>query len=471
MRIGNRGTNLVARMRRLAAATSAFFRSLGTSLYLEARDRIRRMTVFQIALRIVILVIAANVIEQICDNNPVLDVVNVPLEFQNAGYTPDVIARTINDRIQTIDAQEKTLQLEQPRLMKLASDSPLPEMQLPIAGISLKSAILFVRQLLGFPPDRIVVDVTLDPLPAPASAASGGKPPGTRPAASQLRVVVRRIGGASTGDDAVTPIDQIPEADPEAASSRLAQDVMFEADPYTLGVYLLGQKVPELAKSEICFQKAAELDPIDAQAFYAWGYVLEDEARHDAAIVEYREAIRLKPDFANAHFNLGVALEAAGQNAAAVAEYREAIRLKPDFATAHDGLAAALQAKGQYDAAIAEDREAIRLNPDLENAHYNLGVELEAKNQHNDAIAEFGEAIRLNPDDADAHYNLGNALEATGQHDAAIAEDRKAISLKPDSANAHFNLAHALDAKGQHDAAVAQRAEAIRLNPALANAH
>jgi hypothetical protein len=135
---------------RLVRAIWALVRSLAASFWQEARYRIERLTFFKIALRLLILIVAISVIQEICNDNPVLEVVNVPEEFERQGYTPDVVAWRINDQIRDIDAKEKAI--ERQRLIQLATDSPLPDLQTPTANVSLKSTILFVRQLLRFPP-------------------------------------------------------------------------------------------------------------------------------------------------------------------------------------------------------------------------------------------------------------------------------------------------------------------------------
>lgn len=261
---------------RLFRAAWAFFRALGVSLYAGTRYRLVQLTFFRLALRVVVLVVGISVIEEICNNNPVLDVVNVPKEFQDEGYTPDVVARMINDQMRKIDAEAKVLE-RQPLFVELATDSPLPDLQLPGAGVSLKSAMLFVREVLRFPPERIIVDLTLD-----IPATGDGKPPSSEP---QLRVIVRRVGGASP------TLDQIPATDPDTTFFRLAQDVMTEADPYVLGVYLVDKNASE--RSRRCFQKATELNPRDALAFSAWGYVLQRQSKFADAIAKFQKAAQL----------------------------------------------------------------------------------------------------------------------------------------------------------------------------------
>src|SRR5216684_3131964 len=280
---------------RLVLATWALVRSLATSLYRETLHRIGRWTFFKIALRLLILIVAISVlpdvIQEIRNDNPVLDVVNVPEVFQKQGYTPDVVARRIKDQIRDVDAKEKVI--VGPRLIQLATDSPLPDLQIPTANVSLKTTILFVRQLLRFSPDRITVDVMVD-YPTADKESTADKTKGVDSRKAQLRVIVRRVPGGGYSS-AAEPFSTL---DPEDVVRPIAQDVMDEADPYVLGVYILDNSGPK--DSESHFIKATELDPRDARAFLAWGYALESEGKLDDAIAKFRKVIHLDPNNAAA---------------------------------------------------------------------------------------------------------------------------------------------------------------------------
>ncbi len=282
-------------------AAWAFFRTLGASLYAEAWYRIKRLTFFQIAL---ILMIGLT------------DVVNVPKEFQDAGFTPNVVARRINDKIREIDTEEKarTVELE-PRFLELATESHLPDLQLPGAALSLKNAILFIRELLHFPPERITVDVTLD-LPTIVSTAGDEKTSGRQLGAEPLRVVVERVGDPSP------TVDQIGAIDPETTLFRIAQDVMFEADPLVLGAYLVENKA--FARSERCFQKATKMNSQGAIAFIGWGAALESQRKYADASEKFQRATELNPKLAKAYTNWGEALSMQGRFADADSKYEQA---------------------------------------------------------------------------------------------------------------------------------------------------
>ena len=243
---------------------------------------------FQLALRLLIFVVGLSVIQELCNNNPVLDVVNVPKEFQEHGYTADVVARRIKDRITEIDQAEKSIERQRP--FQLAADSPLPDIQLPEANLSLKTAILFVRQLLHFPIDRILVDVTLD-LPIADENTSDGETRGSKTPEVQLVVVVRHFPGINV---APTP-EPIIAASLEKALSPLAQAVMAETDPYVLGVYVLDEEgrrssQPYFRKAAELEQRAAELNPDDPNAYGDWGNALYYQGKLPEAIAKVLES-------------------------------------------------------------------------------------------------------------------------------------------------------------------------------------
>ena len=88
-----------------------------------------------------------------------------------------------------------------------------------------------------------------------------------------------------------------------------------------------------------CFEKALELKPDSAEAYFNLGLVQARHGQIDKAIAHYRKALELKPDCAEAHFNLGLALAGRGEVDSAIAHYQKALEIKPAFVEAHNNLA------------------------------------------------------------------------------------------------------------------------------------
>ncbi|MCC6807389.1 MAG: tetratricopeptide repeat protein [Deltaproteobacteria bacterium] len=136
---------------------------------------------------------------------------------------------------------------------------------------------------------------------------------------------------------------------------------------FDFGVSDLVRKVAPLARTA---KKRADLQPMDAEQWYALGCELEvssiDEAR-DA----YRRAIELEPMHADAHNNLGRLLHEAKEHAAAEAHYRLALEALPQHATAWFNLGVVLEDAGKHAAAADAYEQAIKLDRQSADAHYN----------------------------------------------------------------------------------------------------
>ena len=78
------------------------------------------------------------------------------------------------------------------------------------------------------------------------------------------------------------------------------------------------------------YEKALELDPNLAKAYYGLGGAFTDKKDADKAVTYYRRALQLDPEFTSAYYNLANILREAGQPDEALASLDIAIRSKPD---------------------------------------------------------------------------------------------------------------------------------------------
>ena len=88
------------------------------------------------------------------------------------------------------------------------------------------------------------------------------------------------------------------------------------------------------------------------------------------AIEDHNKAIELNPDDAEAYYNRGVAYGVKGEVYHAIVDFTKVIELNPDDAEAYYNRGVVYHAKGDYDRAIADYNMAIKLKPDLGRSLY-----------------------------------------------------------------------------------------------------
>ena len=118
---------------------------------------------------------------------------------------------------------------------------------------------------------------------------------------------------------------------------------------------LLGTSAAQIEKPDEAihaFQKAASLEPRNAQALYNMGKAMIEQGKLEEATESFSKAISLKPDYAKAYNNMGAALQAQGQLNEAIEAYTKAVSINPDFYDAYYNLGNALTDQGKLKEAI-----------------------------------------------------------------------------------------------------------------------
>ena len=161
---------------------------------------------------------------------------------------------------------------------------------------------------------------------------------------------------------------------------------------------------------------------------------------YKVAIEDFQRAVELNPGYAEAYYNLGVSYGELSEIESAKESYKNALRINSNYPTAQNNLGQILLTQGEFDASIENFEWAIALKPDFAEAYNNLGNAFLGIEDLDNAIKSFKKAITLKPDFAIANNNLGIAYLRTGEKEIALEFFENAIALIPSYASAHHNL-------------------------------
>lgn len=114
------------------------------------------------------------------------------------------------------------------------------------------------------------------------------------------------------------------------------------------------------------FDKAIELNPDNADAYFNRGDAYGEIGEYEKAIADYSKAIELKPSDASAYFNRGDAYGEIGEYGKAIVDYSKAIELNPGDADTYYNRGLAYQEKGEVPKAVSDIEKCIGLSTDRE---------------------------------------------------------------------------------------------------------
>jgi tetratricopeptide (TPR) repeat protein len=166
------------------------------------------------------------------------------------------------------------------------------------------------------------------------------------------------------------------------------------------GADLLKQGRLEEAITE--FERAVEMDPSYAAAYFNLGYAYERRDRIDDAITQYKKAIQLEPGNVLGLNNLGVIYDKKGLYEDAIASYEQALKIDPSNTTVQGNLANARKNKSiveERETRIAEAQKQVESRPKDPRAVYNLARVYAALDMKEQAFEWLGKAMQMGFDD------------------------------------------------------------------------
>ncbi|MGG5811499.1 tetratricopeptide repeat protein [Falsiroseomonas sp. CW058] len=424
--------------------------------------------------------IAVAIVLQEAARQPI-DVVplSVPSALSDTGMTGDVIAHRLLD---AIEATARAVHGETMSRPAAELDGTQPDLNIPVAGISLRSVASVVRSLLGWPERRLSGEIVTagDTLrlrlrlaghgviaDVEGPAAQGADPLLARAAPEVWRIVAPRLYAWHVAQSGLAPQEL---RDRLALLRRRATDA--ETEPTI--VYLTAQS---LVASGRAAEALGMLDAlVAARPGYAAGHYGRAQAlralgRGPEALEAQQRGLALDPGSAWAHLASATLLRDLGRPADALAAARRAQDLDEDDRPGLVEEAAALRALARLEEAAAAARRAIALDPDYPPALAELGHVVLQQRDHAGALSLFEGALRRAPRMATAQTGRGEALAALGRMEEALEALALAVALDEADHRPHGLRGEVLHGLQQWAGALEAFEAAILLAPDRAALH
>ncbi len=269
------------------------------------------------------------------------------------------------------------------------------------------------------------------------------------------------------------------------------------------------------------FDRAVNLDPDHAEAWFLKGVALATLERHEEALSAAEQVVRLRPSDHDAWLHKAVALDQLGRHQSALAALERVLELRPHHQEAAFRRAETLTALQRREEALVAWQDVVRAPPHENDvaddtichhgyfyafiglkrltARFRLGDALARVGRRDDALAAYREAIHLGaahlhgplalpgfhdalrdfeearqayvasvqegPPDAAAWLRAGDAFLSARRAEDARRAFEAAARLRPDDVEAWYGKAETLLQVGQRDAAIEAFRHALALNP------
>ena len=222
---------------------------------------------------------------------------------------------------------------------------------------------------------------------------------------------------------------------------------------YSQGLGILSRD--DYARAATYFEKAVEIDPNYAEAWYQAGFCYGMLGRHADALKASKQAARLRPEWAETYVNIGASSFALKEYKEAAEAYRQASKLDATNAETQYALGLSLNKLNRTDEEILAYKRAVGLKPDFANAYEMLGAAYFKQKRYSNALSAF-EQLKTYKPDAKTYNYLGESYLELGKTEESLEAFNNAVGYNPNFDKARYNLGRALLKSGDRDAANVQ---------------
>ena len=222
---------------------------------------------------------------------------------------------------------------------------------------------------------------------------------------------------------------------------------------YSQGLGILSRD--DYAKAVTFFEKAVEIDPNYAEAWYQAGFCYGMLERHNDALKASKQAAKLRPNWSETYVNIGASSFALGQFKDAAEAYRNATKLDETNPETQYALGLSLGKLNRTDEEILAYKRAVAIKPDHANAFEKLGLAYFKQKRYAEAAQSF-EQLKTYKPDAKTYNYLGESYLEIGKAAESLDAFNNAVGYNPDFDKARYNLGRAYLKQGDRDSANVQ---------------
>ncbi|MBI4835403.1 MAG: tetratricopeptide repeat protein [Planctomycetes bacterium] len=190
------------------------------------------------------------------------------------------------------------------------------------------------------------------------------------------------------------------------------------------------------------FDELSKEEPKNSDVWYHLGLVHQKMNMTGEALVAFNKAIELNPNDADAYYHRSeVKYELApwgdeddvkAMLKETIKDLSQAIYLNPDYIEAYYGRAMVYDALGEFETAIDAFSELIDRDDKNHLAYFYRGMNYIYTRSLKQAQRDFLKVIELTPDSYSAYHNLGIAYALQGDFQKAAAEFKTALMINPE---------------------------------------
>jgi tetratricopeptide (TPR) repeat protein len=254
--------------------------------------------------------------------------------------------------------------------------------------------------------------------------------------------------------------------------SVAAKPDVFESN-LNLGLQLAKTAQPgaeEFLRAATRLKPTSHIEEGQYRAWLALGHALE-QSKPEEALTAYERAAGLQPKEAEPHFAAGMLLEQENKFSAAADEYKRVLAVDPGSSDAIMGLANVYMRGRRFPEAEEYLRKVLAEHPDSAAVEIQLGRVLAAEGKNDEAIAALGTGIRLAPGDEAAQRDLAELSTNAGKNDLAESVYRTLVAAHPSDAELHRRLGQTLLREKKTKEAQQEFLAAVKFKPDLGEAY